>query len=230
MKNFCASLKFVRSLVILFGVLLYAATSGAEEVRAQSLFGSRGPLSQGRGGTPTSSPSSSPTLPGAGSLAPTGGLAPTTPGGFIGRGNTGGRFVGAQQAGQQRASATSTGEALEPRSAGVQREGAERQVTSNERPGSVGTSRQPIRARERIAFTFSAPEPASIDSALSARFAKLAVRYPVFAGLTTEADDDGRVTLRGEVPSDAEKRLAEILVRLQPGVRAVANELTVPAN
>jgi osmotically-inducible protein OsmY len=40
--------------------------------------------------------------------------------------------------------------------------------------------------------------------------------------------DGSTVVLRGSVRDDHERRLAEALVRLTPGVRAVRNELTAP--
>ncbi|MDY3563794.1 BON domain-containing protein [Gemmata sp. JC673] len=42
------------------------------------------------------------------------------------------------------------------------------------------------------------------------------------------ADANNNVTLRGTVRDDDEKRLAEGLIRLTPGVRAITNELTYP--
>ena len=38
---------------------------------------------------------------------------------------------------------------------------------------------------------------------------------------------DGQVTLRGKVPSESTRKLVAILVRLEPGVRKVQNELVV---
>ncbi len=226
-----ATIDVIRRVAIMCGVMFCTATAITEDACAQSLFGSRGPLSQGRSGTLSSAPSGSPTLPSAGSLSPAGALTPTAPGGFIGRGNAGNRFIGAQQvgqqSGQQSAPAPSTVQSLAEPPNGGQLAGTERSGALSEGIGAGGLSRLPVRARERIAFSFAAPGTASIDAALASQFSKLAVRYPVFAELTTEATADGKVILRGEVPTEAERRLAEILVRLQPGVRDVVNELLV---
>lgn len=48
------------------------------------------------------------------------------------------------------------------------------------------------------------------------------------AGVQVVADADNNVTLRGTVKDDDEKRLAEGLVRLTPGVGTITNELTYP--
>lgn len=42
--------------------------------------------------------------------------------------------------------------------------------------------------------------------------------------------EEGRVMLRGQVASERERRLAESIVRLTPGVRDVGNELTISAS
>lgn len=48
------------------------------------------------------------------------------------------------------------------------------------------------------------------------------------AGVQIVADANNHVTLRGTVKDDDEKRLAEGLVRLTPGVGTITNELTYP--
>lgn len=48
------------------------------------------------------------------------------------------------------------------------------------------------------------------------------------AGVQIVADANNNVTLRGTVKDDDEKRLAEGLVRLTPGVGTITNELTYP--
>ncbi len=46
-------------------------------------------------------------------------------------------------------------------------------------------------------------------------------------GLKIQVDQNGVVVLRGQVESEHARRLAENLVRLEPGVREVRNELQV---
>ena len=53
---------------------------------------------------------------------------------------------------------------------------------------------------------------------------------PALRGVAFEMDSEGIVTLRGEVETTAARQLAANVVRLEPGVRKVVNELTVPSN
>ncbi len=49
----------------------------------------------------------------------------------------------------------------------------------------------------------------------------------ILSGVSVVAGEAGAVTLKGEVSSDSDRRKAERLIRLEPGVRSVVNELTV---
>jgi osmotically-inducible protein OsmY len=62
---------------------------------------------------------------------------------------------------------------------------------------------------------------------LTSQFEKLAEHHPLFANVEADVAADGRVTLRGEVPSAEDRSLIEIVIRLQPGVRSVQNEVTL---
>jgi osmotically-inducible protein OsmY len=62
---------------------------------------------------------------------------------------------------------------------------------------------------------------------LKSQLQNIAESNPEFAGITAEIGDDGQVTLIGHVGSNETRRLAEIVVRLEPGVLSVKNELTV---
>ena len=63
-----------------------------------------------------------------------------------------------------------------------------------------------------------------IETALSAQLTKL-LEGRVGGGIYVQVAADGQVTLRGRVPSEDVRRLAAALVRLEPGVRRVRNEL-----
>ena len=186
----------------------------ANVAQAQSLFGNRGATSQ-------TSSALRPTSPSFGSPSSTAALTPTSPGGFIGRGNASDRFVGVQQSGTQRAPSTSRRQ--EPL-----RTTSEQTSTASEQTGtSAGRQRQRVRARERVAFSFSAVEPSAIDAAISKQFAHLASRHAFFTSIRTETGKDGQVVVRGEVASLDQKKLAEFIVRLQPGVRSIQNDINV---
>jgi hypothetical protein len=61
------------------------------------------------------------------------------------------------------------------------------------------------------------------------RFEALATRRPDLAGVSFALDASGVARLRGSVASEEARRLAEALVRLEPGVRQVENGLSIEA-
>jgi hypothetical protein len=74
--------------------------------------------------------------------------------------------------------------------------------------------------------------PPAVSSELTRRLAKsLAAAQSLSNGSKIAVAMDGTsIVLRGNVSSDNEKRVAEALVRLEPGVDSVRNELQVVAN
>ena len=81
----------------------------------------------------------------------------------------------------------------------------------------------------RIAFDYSPIPTAQIENSLQTQFAHSyagAASLPSAANVKIVVDGDV-VTMTGEVRSTVEMRLAEALVRLEPGVRQVRNELQV---
>lgn len=218
----------------LFSLILLAclALLDVRPVRGQSLFGNRGPL--GPGGASSLSASSSLFSQRVGT-ADSPNVRDTAGGadGFVGRGNSAGAFVGRGQS----ASTTGLGEAV--RSAGGAARSIERaasaQPTSStaarspESSGSRTTSsaarvRRAIRPRDVVAFRFQPRSPRAIEQTLSAELAKL-VTDRAGGRIEVHVADDGHVTLQGRVASEDMRRLAEALVRLEPGVRKVRNEL-----
>lgn len=95
--------------------------------------------------------------------------------------------------------------------------------------GGGGTSQQiPIRPQQRIAFDFPKPPANQLLMSAQTRFAKLSARQPQLAGLGISVSTDGVATLTGQVASENQKKLAEQLLRLEPGIRNVQNELQFP--
>lgn len=86
-----------------------------------------------------------------------------------------------------------------------------------------------VRPRLEIAFDFRLPTPVNIQTTLETRLTKLSVKTPGFKSIVLAIEDKGEVVLRGEVGSASEAKLAETMLRLEPGVRTVRNELTFPA-
>ncbi len=64
---------------------------------------------------------------------------------------------------------------------------------------------------------------------VSARPGRLTEIKPELNGVKVNVASDGVVTLRGEVRSESARRLAANVIRIEPGVRKVINELTVVA-
>jgi hypothetical protein len=212
-----------RFLVPLFAMCLTVAMDS--NVAAQSMFGGRGPIS---GPTGTQRPFSPGGSQGAFSPVTGGGTTAAAPsGGFVGRGNPRGRFIGARQSTSQGGEASAVRRGGQQRPGGVRAIGSENAQGSAENLRAAGSSQRAIRARERIAFDYTVPRPTAIKAALVAQFVVLAKRYPAFADIDAHTTANGQVTLRGKVPSDDDRRLIELIVRMQPGVRSVQNELTI---
>lgn len=152
---------------------------------------------------------------GLGELGQTIGTGP-----FIGRSDNLGNFVGNQFAGQG-GSQLRGFQGLQ----GLQRGGGN---NANNRFGNQGAEpRLTIRPTQRIAFEFDPATPTMASRRISERFDSLANRRPQLAGVTVTADDGGRIVLRGTVETEEARELAAALVRLEPGVREIVNELSV---
>ena len=69
----------------------------------------------------------------------------------------------------------------------------------------------------------------SIQSSLTARFTDIIRRRADLKAVSVLVGKKGELTLKGEVPNDAARRIASNLVRMEPGVKKITNELTVAA-
>ena len=232
---------------ITWAALWLPASVSPAEAQTNSLFGSAGPLSQtgttaqrsglttgrtsgsafGQGiggfGTPANSLGTS-----LGNVQQFGQLSNTIGQGFVGRSDNAGRFVGQQQAGQQ---STQTRRSF--RGVGTTGQPGANSPFGNNRFGQSGgafggSSQQTIlRPVHRIAFRYPQRATTAINTTLQMRFARLAARQPQFRGISVILQGDGEAVLRGTVFSAEDKRLAAHLVRLEPGVRRIRNEITV---
>lgn len=84
-----------------------------------------------------------------------------------------------------------------------------------------------VRIRPQVSFPYSERENAAVNTALSGQFDRIGKSNPEFAGIQFTMDSQNQVTLSGTVPREHAGRLAAALVRLEPGVRSVRNELTI---
>lgn len=218
------------------------------EGQTQSLFGSRGPAgqigsnltgslvgrssTQGIGQGPGLGLTGQPLTGSTFGMGTTGGLQSGTAGtqqGFVGRRDNAGRFVGNQLAGQQTLSSAG-------RQGGLAGFGGTGRFGNRgfqagargfgQQPGAAA-ERAPVRPRQRIAFSYPQRSGRSIQQSLATRLARISLRQPGLQGINVTMQEDGVAVLRGQVGSEEDRRLAAIMVRLEPGVRSVQNELSV---
>jgi hypothetical protein len=220
--------------------------SCAEVVSAQSqsMFGNRGPASQigsnlngsivggtttfgTQSGTGTIGLSGQPV--GASGSTALGGATAGTQGAFVGRDDTAGRFVGDQRLGQQTTGrrGNTAGRQLGNRGGGSTTGRAFGDTGQFGGQGGRNSSRRVIRPRQEIAFTYKRPAAEQINSSLNQRFTRFAARRPAMQGVTITIDQQGVATLSGQVTTAESRRLAALMVRLEPGVRSIDNQLTV---
>ena len=84
-----------------------------------------------------------------------------------------------------------------------------------------------IRPRHRIAFDYIAVPIDIWIEELRARFSDVAAKRPEFSDIHVAIDVPGAVALTGTAPSESTRRLAELLVSLEPGVRSIRNDVVV---
>ena len=104
------------------------------------------------------------------------------------------------------------------------------QNTSNTQSSQSGTPRS-IRTTMRIAFaapsgTF-AQQTGDLAYSNSVQLTQFSTNRPELSGINVELTADGVAVLTGTSPSADTSRLAANLVRLQPGVRKVNNQIAV---
>lgn len=140
-------------------------------------------------------------------------------GGFIGRADNAGRFVGNQTASQQSIQGTNTPQF-----------GNRGQGGNNQQNNFNQQTRRTIRPQQKIAFQFPARAQAAIQTNLSTQFQRLQTGRPELQGVEVQLAANSEVVLRGAVPTEDDKKLAAMLARMEPGVRSVKNELTIQGN
>lgn len=87
----------------------------------------------------------------------------------------------------------------------------------------------PIRPRQKVAFDYPVPKSEVLQTNLQSQLTQVAKRNPKLSNILVSSGDAGEVILRGVVKTEADAKLAEHLVRFEPGVRSVRNELTFTA-
>ncbi len=242
----------LRLVVLAAVVACVAGTASRAHAQGNSLFGASGPMSGGSGtgtattgntvGTMQSSafPTSAFGAPPAGGAAGAGGMgmgaggamggqpgmagAAGQQGGMVGQRNT--RFVGNAQAGQTTPGQNGQMNNRQGQNRNNTRRTGQNANQTNQAGGGAGNQQQKsVRPQMVVAFDHPIPTAEKTQTALTTRFEKLANKTQ-FKGIDIEVNGS-RVILRGEVANAQDSKLAQILARLEPGVRTVQNELTV---
>jgi len=139
---------------------------------------------------------------------------------------TPGDFVGARQDAQDFVGAATTGQEFRPDTIGTTSRRGSTANRSGAGTGGAGT-RTELRTSVSVGFTHPRPTPAEVQESLAdriLRLGRLQMRSPL------EVSVQGRTaTLRGTVATEHERILAEQMVRLEPGIWTVNNELVLEA-
>lgn len=96
--------------------------------------------------------------------------------------------------------------------------------------GTTANQTPLVRPRQKVAFDYRLPTSDAIQTTLETRLTRLSVKAPGLKSVMVAVEEKGEVVLRGEVGSAAESKLAENMLRLEPGVRTVRNELAFPTS
>lgn len=105
------------------------------------------------------------------------------------------------------------------------------QNTQTQTQGNTGTTGTPraIRTALRVSFNFPTPSQSSLGNVGANRVSlqRFLVFRPELAGITVQQQANGVVVMTGEVQDAETRRLATGLLRIQPGVRGVRDQLTL---
>lgn len=92
--------------------------------------------------------------------------------------------------------------------------------------GALGAQRTPIRPRLQVGFEYQPPPPQATAVEIGFRLNTLARERIKIEGIQVTVEQ-GIVTLRGDARNVHDRKLAESMARLEPGVLDVRNEITV---
>jgi hypothetical protein len=154
--------------------------------------------------------------------------------GFLGANNNTNNFLGRNNQGQQQGNFNNN-QFGQGRGGGGGQRGLDQQLLNMLNGGGQGgggnnqnSQNTGVRPRQKIAFEHPTRQAPTVAKGVETRFSKMTGRHAYLKSLEVAAGDDGAVVLRGTVDSEHAALLAESLVRLEPGVKTVRNELTYP--
>ena len=131
------------------------------------------------------------------------------------------RFTGLAPAGGQ----ATTGQNFQGQNRNNTRgQGRNQNPNPNQNQGGANQQQRVIRPQLVVAFSTPLPAAGTMTSRLSKRLNR--VQNANYDGVAIEIDGR-KAILRGEVESAEARRMAAMLVKLEPGVRSVQNELTI---
>lgn len=152
--------------------------------------------------------------------------------GFLGANNNPNNFIGRNTQGQQATTANTNRQNFR----GGQQRGLDQSLLNllsgaNQNTGTSSNRTNTIRPRQKVNFDHPTLQAQVVVDGVKERFQKLSARYPHLKTIELiPAEEEGRVILRGQVKSENESKLAESLVRLEPGVKSIQNELRYPSS
>lgn len=154
-------------------------------------------------------------------VAPLGQLSEQMGTGFIGQGAPD-SFVGANQAAQNAGPA-------QTRNFQQANQGQNPNQFNQNLPTTTGTGVGAIRYRPPFKLAFNMPRPSSrnVDLNLTRKISNLTSKKPMFAGVAFVVSEQNTVTLTGTVKSEADRQLAQLYIKMEPGVDKVIDQLTV---
>ena len=228
----------VRGFIVTVAVLIASAQIASAQTGTSFGTGSTGSTGSSFGTSTGSSSSSTRTSTSSGSTSSTGGtssgtgMATTTP---INRSTTGGNTNQAANTGFVGASSSQnfvggTRQATQNQGQNRQFQAFQPSQTTQNTQSQTGTPRQ-VRTSLRMAFAFPAAtiaqQTGTVSSSNSVSLSRFTTNRPELAGINVNVSNTGEAILTGTVASTEASRLAANLVRLQPGVRKVNNQLGV---
>ena len=141
--------------------------------------------------------------------------------GLVGRGDVGSRFIGNQLS--QQGGTNQNRRFSSTRAASGQTNTSRLNGNRSSSSSQFGT----FRPQQRVAFAYQQRSTAAVAANVTGRLQQTMALKDRLSGLGVQLNKEGQVTLRGQVKSEAARRLAENVIRLEPGVRSVRNELTI---
>ena len=145
--------------------------------------------------------------------------------GFVGNSQNSGRFIGSQFSGQQQVQGGGNS-GRNMFGSGGRGSSGRRTTTNNQRARNTNTKR--VRPRLRVAFITQPRSMTTVKASLDTRFALLLSKRAELAGVSISVGKvAGHLVLAGKVPNETALKKAAALVRMEPGVRKVDNQLVI---